>query len=767
MSSRIAFVTFNRLALAVACASAAMGAVAAPGADSAYMTDPQFSFVEDATSRGIGQVNMITCFISSMAPDQLVNQGNYVAMVDMAKCDPNSRSSASNSGSTNSGAQAADYMTSIVNSSRASNDEPMITRVWVNEDMGDEGSGTIYVRSEATEAPSDSNPYGAFRLDFCGRGDGEMFNFGCMMKGFIQASSSGITFFQDEGDGEFSHTTALQMTASSTTAGSGRLYMLEQGGDGSNEQEFSFAYNATHFLRGDQCFSRDATEADMSVWRYGVYNADTGARVELNSGFPIEYTPTGGSRTYHGYLGYHGLHLPSEAMSALAQEQNPQVQRVEYQPNAEPLRVAYDVVQNGGKLTRYSKQTRTLDQIDKVKFSVFVNDSASEFFTGAQDFNQYEAYWDETSGSIKVTGSFMCNQNGCQTQNFDTEQTGNVAYFATRGGLRGWSQSLGGDLFINFAGVGDSIDSSTIQVVYRTQDLVYPSAMAALGSLYCLNDCPTAASIESYLGQTQQAPVQSPMLLANNWMPTAADNVISYNSSNGVLVDAQAAEVVMTDANALQMFPQYNQGIRSGRLVTDLAAVECNEAPGSYCDYKAFDLDEYYVWETGHNAWNQFAAVKDAEGAFVEFDAPWQFSYTVPQGARYGQFAGQNIVLEYGGFGNLWGIPGHCVSHLTNAPVSCDTDNARYVPAFAIPGGAQVTRGNTGYLVKWLDREIRFARKDAADCAALSVPGAGDVTLPTVTDFHDPSDSSNADYYIGAKPEIDAAPRVIHGEVKF
>jgi hypothetical protein len=211
----------------------------------------------------------------------------------------------------------------------------------------------------------------------------------------------------------------------------------------------------------------------------------------------------------------------------------------------------------------------------------------------------------------------------------------------------------------------------------------------------------------------------------------------------------------------------YRNGIRSGRLFTDMAATQCDGDSGNYCDNKVFNLDTYYVWETGPNNWNQFAAVKNAQGEFVQFDAPQQFSYTVPQGARYGEFAGQNIVLEYGGFGNLWGIPGHCVSFLTNEPVSCDTGNARYVPAFAIPGGATITRNGHTYLVKWLEREIRFARQDAAQCAALSLPANGDITLPTAADINDPSDSSDSVHYIGTKPDIDAAPRVIQGDVMY
>ena len=50
------------LALALAQASVAL---ADPPSTSAYATDLQNSHVEDATSRGIGQVNMIACIMGA------------------------------------------------------------------------------------------------------------------------------------------------------------------------------------------------------------------------------------------------------------------------------------------------------------------------------------------------------------------------------------------------------------------------------------------------------------------------------------------------------------------------------------------------------------------------------------------------------------------------------------------------------------------------------------------------------------------------------
>ncbi len=763
----------KKIVLAVSVALPSLS-FAAPPSTSAYETDPQNSYVEDATSKGIGQVNMITCFIGAMAPDKLVNQGNYIALVDQAKCDPNSRSSTSNS--SGSGTQAADYQTAIVNSTRVSNSDPMIAKVWVN-DVNDGHQSTIYVRASAEQAPSTTLPYGIFRLDFCGRADGLNLP-ACMMNGFISADSTGLSYYQTENGGQGVSTTALRLSATTTDNGSGSLDINESQGNQSVHSVFDFAYNHDYFLRGDQCFSRDANEADFSVWRYGLYDAVTGDRVTVNSGFPIEYTPNASTQTYQGYLGYFGLSLSPDAMTALANEANPVVQKVDYgNGNGAPTRTNYSVVMAAGKLTKYTKKTRHLNEIDQIKLNVFVGD-ATGFFSGATSNAQYEIYWDNTANSFVADGIVNCGgNNGCSTDALNTTpatQPIPLSFFSNMGGVQGWSQSLGGEVFIDLHGVSTISDSSAITVVYRTQDLVYPSDMAALGQLFCLRDCPTAASISSYFAPGSSD--MSPMTLANNWNPVVSGQQVSYslNSTTGLLLDAQSQPVVMTDANALQQHPQYQSGVRSGRLFTsaDLAAVACDNQPGSLCDYKVNSLDVYYVWETGANSWNQLAVVKDSNGNYLHFDAPLQLNYTVPAtGAQYGAYAGKALVLQYGGFGDLWGLPGHCVSHLTNQTVDCgaQNDDVRYVPAFAIKKGEQVTSGSHTYLVKWLEREVRFARKDITDgvsCAGLSTTNIN-VTLPTAADLKDPSSAAQADVYIGKKPVVTDSPRVIQGDVKY
>src|SRR3990172_6658655 len=162
--------TLRKFGIAVMAACPAL-VFAAPPATSAYFTDAQHSFVQDQTSEGINQVNMIACFMGAMKGDSMVNKGDYLALVDEKKCDASGRDSASNYGSSNSGSNASQFITATVNSSRASSDDPMIVKTWVDENQ--EGNQmTIFVHTSATQAPSATNPQGIFRMDFCGKAAG-------------------------------------------------------------------------------------------------------------------------------------------------------------------------------------------------------------------------------------------------------------------------------------------------------------------------------------------------------------------------------------------------------------------------------------------------------------------------------------------------------------------------------------------------------------------------------------------------------------------
>jgi hypothetical protein len=730
-----------------------------PPSSSPYATDPQNSHVEDATSRGVGMVNMITCIMGAMRPDATVNDGAYNALVDMNECDPQSR------GSADSAAGASTFVTATVDSTRTSNTEPMRARIWLDDPEAD--GAAIFVNLSATSAPTAANPYGVFRVDYCGRMPGDA---ACVFNGFLDGAAGGVTFYErEQRDGGGTGSKALRLTASSTTSGSGTLRI----DDPNESQDFSFAYNADYYRRsdddGEQCFARDARDPDtgMSVWRYGLYDNATGARIERNSGFPIEYTYAG--TKYQGYLGYYGLSLPPAAQATLVNGDI--VDKVDYSNNgSSPTRTPYSVLKAGGKLMKYTRHTRTLREIDQIKLTTWIGTEANGFFAGAEPNAQYELYWDDAAGTFKVTGQMSCGNNGCTTQALPAVQSVDAFFWAPRGGIQGWSQQLGGEVFVNLQGVGTPLDSSQVQVAYRSQDLVYPSQLPPV--LHCLRDCPTAASIAAYFAPGSLAASPFAANTSNNFQPTTFGGMVSYtsNAATALLLDSAAAPVVLdVDREMLDSNPQFRHGLRTGRLFADPADAECDIGSGTYCEWRVNSLEVYYQWETGPNPYNQFAAVKDAGGQFVNFDAPLQVTFAVPQGAVYGQHAGQSIVLQYGGFGDLWGLPGICVSPTTNEEVACEGGDVRYVPSFVIPDDLTqgvVTANGTTYLVKWLEREIRFARKNPSVCDAAGLIVPASATLPAAADLANPSDPASP-VYIGVRPAVTAAPRVIRGEVKY
>src|SRR6185312_9451391 len=174
--------------------------------------------------------------------DALVNKGPYLALVDKNKCDAEKRSSTANAGSTSEGAQsAASYVTATVDSTRASNSDPMIAKVWL--DLDEEGMHqTIYVHVSATQAPSASNAYGVFRLDYCGKAEGLP---GCPSRGYLEGMTSGLNFYQLDSDGTNSETTALRLVTASGASGSGRL----QSDSPFEHSAFTFGYDANLYRR--------------------------------------------------------------------------------------------------------------------------------------------------------------------------------------------------------------------------------------------------------------------------------------------------------------------------------------------------------------------------------------------------------------------------------------------------------------------------------------------------------------------------------------
>jgi|SaaInl8_200m_RNA_FD_contig_61_727190_length_2658_multi_9_in_0_out_0_1 hypothetical protein len=724
-------------------------------ADSDYNQDQTEFWVHEDSVQAFNTVNEILCSIAQTKYDEMKGLGNYRAQIDSSACS-SSKDSASdqiqNSQNQSSSSGKTEYEEWVVNSDRVEN-EPHIVKVWVSETAKDahDKDKMILAKLEIYQSASETNPFGFFVLNFIGypvdaAGEADTTQ-EPEFRGYMRTvvNSAGDTLLQFSNNMSFgSDSISEQATfsrSSDGSSGSGTLSAPKWDGPGIPAlQVYNIAYNDTHFLRQKdddtaQCYDRN--DFDTTVWDYSMYD-NVGARVQMDSGFPIKYAP--GSEEYYGWVGYHGLWLPDDASishgdTVLKQEWN----------NDTTTETPYTVFIAGGRLIKHTRKTMTLGDLKNVPLQW------GEFDSGLNEWVEYRIAW---NGTVLQKTATLDRENWTWTElstPIDLDLTGEWSFHF-------WSEALGGSGSVNIkdaAGTYSAPTSSTA-VIFHTQDMVYPTDTVP-ATLVCFDQCPDP---------TQLADTTASSLSFNddNWYFDGAPNATNYRQytfdSATMLLQYSGTDVVMTAANTAQPW-----GFHSGMLFEptagNLTTVACDWNASKTCNWQGWDrMTVYYTWETGPEQWNKFTAIKNGSNVFEKFDPPMKVSYTHTQTdtAAYDyKYNGAKFQLEYQGFGNLHGIPGRCIDKDTGASVSCD-GNVRWIPEFSIVPGTTVTNivdGTTEYVVKPLHGEQRMSNVAVSNCGSMSLTT---FALPGLDDWADPE--------IGARPAVTDAPAVIGGVVQ-
>lgn len=719
-------------ALSLLAASVAQTAVAAP-TSGAYVSDKQNTWVQDRVGDRIGTVNMIMCIIGSMRGDAMVNQGPYVALIDEGKCQ--GRGDSSKSGSTNAGeSNATNYMSAVVQSTQATTTDPLVIKAWLHSEEEHDGNpvkATIYAYVVATEGKSDAHPNGLFKMYFCGEPEGMSGT--CMFKGSLQSTASGLSFYQEEnGDGGPSTTRLMLQNNPSTESGMGKISGVEQ----STPYDYKFAYDGNYFRRQegsnpDVCFARDKSRGETSTWRYGTYQED-GSRLNIdNPGFSVKYT--NGDDTYYGFWSFWGLWLPESAMSEIALGHGSLTRK-----NGGADEVIHPI-QKGGKLWRLTRHTGTLDDFKNVPMMYWSNTAIG----GGPAFMNYELQWD--GSSLNAISYQNCSGgNGCTSQALSSPVALNAA---TLSGA--YVKSL--PIFFPSGGGSGSIDVPSVSfaagtgVAYRTRDMVSPSA-SDIG-LNCLTMCPTAGTTLS----TALASNGSPFQDTPSWGPVSTAHSYTFHSGLVYSGALDAAHAVDASGVAQGSMGAYKGGLNSGNMVADadLSSIRCdsNGTPNAsgthYCPYLVDQAATLYQWETGPNQWNKFFGadgITIAPPKSLALTAAATFTNGSPDAGNnirgrsaveLNKFNGNKVQLQFSGFGELQGIPGHCVNPDTNQVATSCSQATRWVPAFDMIDGAVVSDDSHNYYVKYLEREMRLGKVNCSEASSLSLSSAGGLSLPT------------------------------------
>lgn len=690
-------------------------------ADSDFKTDPSRRHVWDQSTEPLDIINDILASLAQTCADKLVNQGAYIALVEVS--DDDSGGAASNQSSSGN---AVEYEPWIVNSTRTSGTSPQFVRFWIEGEEEFEQNqiieSMIHAFVTVTDEPGPQSPFGEFSLDFAMTEGtlGEMFQRGTLSAGAAENGMAGFTFLMDAIDQDQGGDVQITVeTNPARTAGRARVRVTDY--ETQQPSQFLIAFDADHFARkiGNQVETYDRDRFLVNTWAYNMYWAadgqghTAGERVELESGFPFTFTHQG-ERQY-GHVGYWGIWSPLPgfpANGAVITREN---------RNGGPQEI-YTVLRAPGKLVHVQRVELGLAELDGANLEWWDWQSGEQFLVNYAH--------DEQSGIGTFSKTASWNP---QTQTWDEIDPVEDLLIQPGEWFGFWSRALGGS--VSYVG-GNTAVTIQQETYVSGDDSLFgnQSAFPLYGLTQCLKPALTAAQVETGDIWLSEPQVSSPWTYSFN----RSTRTLTYNGARVGLLPGQVP----------QSGP-FLWGMRSGPMTTTPP-----EQLGITEAWEMWNLNEFYYWETGHNDWNQFATVRNGLDEMLTFDAPIGFLYQHAQENDANDddtYAGQTFWLEYGGDGQFWGIPHGEVD--TNNDLTPD----RWFPLFSLADGT-VLGPDGKYVVKAIESELAMLPTlDTVSPALLqALTAAAQLVLPTLADWANPVDVN--------VPQNLGEPRVVGGK---
>jgi hypothetical protein len=475
-----------------------------PGSD--YSEQSKEIWVEDTDA--LDMVNDILGVVQDSAYAQFLNTGPYKALVRKVDDEVQTQTGSSSTSST-----TENLMEITVDVTRASNASPMIIKVWVNEQGGGPEGSSMRIRGyfEVFEGVSQAYPLGRMEAHFKsnlldGNGDeipGEVFTMALKVDadqdGNVIVESVDIGQIDPPGPEEEEWELRLRLIANPDLS-EGTAYIQEHeswtnGGPAEIEDiEDYVAFNADFYKEkevGEAEEVYDKGNLFRKVFRYKLFERESGDKVEMSSGFPIRL-----EEGNYGYIGYYGLWV----------ENGIEVQDGDTVTDLDGNE--YDVLKVGGKLRRNTKSSITLGELADLEMSYYECDA------GGDPCTDYVIVWDGTTQEFLTLG----------TRNFETGQIDYYAEpvsFVFQGEWHGaWCQAL--NAYLNL-GRYQSPQNSTV-ITYHAEETIDPS---------------TAENLTLYywgppLGVTQE----------DYWAGATAEKTYTFDALNLVLNDESVQPIL-------------------------------------------------------------------------------------------------------------------------------------------------------------------------------------------------------------------------------
>lgn len=706
-----------------------------------YFTDEVSTWVWDPSMETLESVNAILSVIRQTAHDALVNEGAYVAQVDL-----NLR----RDGAASSGQQGEIEEVELwtVNSQRGNESKPNVVGVWVPQEEDDGSASTLQVRMVIAEEPSENNPYGVFSLDFESKSTDETFFWGTLETVDGSTGATGFSFYETSGnsDNHENFERAVHVSIDANGTGVAKVFETVAGpfGPGGSvqvaENSFWLAFDENNVLRQQGAFDQeclDRHQFETSVWNYNLYESfglEAGSLVTRSSGFGIATTDGD-----YGWIGYDGLWLESQAplLSGDIVDKN----TVDSGDSPEQ----FTVMRSPGKLLRFSKSTLALIGIDGMQFEWAGDPSEVAPVSPQMGGSMLGGRPSGDSGLVNYlvqynhgTGQFIAIGTLDDDHQVSPLSPQIALDTSELGFLDMWSSALGGSVaYVH----GENSVTYFAEEIVSGNDGIF--GVGGSVHLYAYVDALASeiTGAEATLGRVFLP--DAVQMGAPHVFVMDRDDLTLYHDVAG---DGSVLGRVGLGTDQLYDSGPFSWGMRSGPMVTDTGLLSD--------PLDVWNQSVFYVYETGPNDWNSRTTLVDSNGGFVDFEPPVQFTYTHSSDAdrnSSSQFEGQVFQLQFYGPGDLRGIP------LEGVDVDGDGTEDRWYPAFNIADGTLIGPAGTEYLVRGIEMEQRLAT-DAEGCAGLDLGSASLLSLPDGIHFEQPN--------LGDRPVVPGPAAVIAGVVQ-
>lgn len=591
-----------------------------------YTAASSGSWIEDASKQALNMVNAFVCIIKNSNGDSRPN-GTWRVLIDEVACGLNNEDSVA-------------WADQTAVSTRASNDSDQEVISYFSSADGNKYVATTTVNESST------SDYGLTMLfkwynayDFFGEGSD------LTSSGYVDGASNAFGFSEitvEDYDSDGTDDTVIRtaeiygdgtlggivVNYGGTPDGAATAFLVSapdhSSGDGGSVT-YAGALNDTEYLRqtydsdsgtfgGDVCYASD--DPYQSVYRYGVYDSDTGEELTISGSFEFTYEEGASGESGRGFMGHWGVWFDNKndrlnsgnTSQAITRESDSASLTLKWSP---------------GRLYQKESSEVTLSVGEKFEVYDWSNAERYNIVWDTDKFNFANSL--DLDNDVNVTGG---TGSSGTTFTFDAANGG-----TTQISEGDWIKSERFDTWVGYLGEVDGnykiyVEDNTQVKGHWTGGTGQGIDVTSETNLICASECPYTAIAPSMFGfgtytsddNVGDTYILTPFNESRDGIYPLALYKDSVAASNLVSLDVSSGDDWSNNTHA---------DIWVGNFIpSDDIAGTCAADSDPDATNNMYNCDNRYAWKSGLRDWAQGIIVVDSENAAVTIEDPIAFTYT-------------------------------------------------------------------------------------------------------------------------------------------